>query len=87
MSDKTDNPEIADTDCLEAMDHLYAYLNGELSDGLTREKVEHHISHCKSCFTRAELEKLLNKKMKQSSKNETPETLQKRLKDIIKDLE
>ena len=32
MTNKSDKPEIVDSDCLEAFDHLYSYLNGELKN-------------------------------------------------------
>ena len=60
MTDKTDKPDVVDSDCLEAFDHLYAYLNGELHDRLTLAKIEHHLGHCKSCFSRAQMERELN---------------------------
>lgn len=86
MKEPSDKHTGIDDDCLEAFDHLYAYLNGEITDKLTREKLEHHLSHCKSCFSRAQMERELNARIKQSGMEKTPETLQKRLRELIKDL-
>ena len=86
MNDDVDKLHIDDSDCLEAMDHLYAYLNGELDNKETLTKVEHHLGHCKSCYSRAEMERMLNKRLKDSSKDETPESLQKRLRDLMDNL-
>jgi len=84
MNDESDKLQIDDNDCLEAMDHLYAYLSGELDDHITSSRIEHHLSHCKSCFSRAEMEREINKRLKESPKVETPETLKKRLQDLLK---
>ncbi len=83
MSDKSNIPEITDSDCLAAMDHLYAYLNGELKDKEKHALVEHHLGHCKSCFSRAEMERQINSRLKASGVKEMPETLQKRLRGIL----
>jgi len=86
MTNNADKPDVVDSDCLEAFDHLYAYLNGELKDKVTLAKIEHHLDHCKSCFSRAQMERELNERMKKSGKDKAPETLKKRLNDLIDDL-
>ena len=84
MSDKKVIPQIADTDCLQAMDHLYAYLNGELDeDPNNLAIVEHHLGHCRSCFSRAEMERALSERLKKSSEGEAPESLKKRLRKLV----
>jgi anti-sigma factor (TIGR02949 family) len=85
MTNDPDKKAIADTDCLEAFDHLYAYLNGELDDEATNARLEHHLGHCKSCFSRAQMERELNERLKKSGKGRTPESLQNRLRDLMKD--
>lgn len=85
MTDKSDKKQDIDSDCLEAFDHLYAYLNGELKDPQTLAKMEHHLGHCKSCFSRAQMERELNQRIRQSGKQKAPESLQKRLRDILDD--
>jgi anti-sigma factor (TIGR02949 family) len=83
MKNEVDKPEIIDSDCLEAMDHLYAYLNEELDDKELLAKVEHHLGHCRSCFSRAEIEREINERINKSGKEKTPESLQYRLRNII----
>jgi anti-sigma factor (TIGR02949 family) len=85
MTNETDNENVVDSDCLEAFDHLYAYLNGELKDPQTLAKMEHHLGHCKSCFSRAQIERELNERIKKSGKAQAPESLQKRLRSILDD--
>jgi anti-sigma factor (TIGR02949 family) len=86
MSEKKDLPVVTDSDCLEAMDHLYAYLSGELDDDPEKFAiVEHHLGHCRSCFTRAEMERVLNERLRHSGKSETPEALKRRLRKLMDD--
>lgn len=85
MTNETDKDKVVDSDCLEAFDHLYAYLNGELKDSETLAKIEHHLGHCKSCFSRAQMERQLNERLKNSGKQKAPESLQKRLRNLLDD--
>ena len=85
MTNETDKDKVLDSDCLEAFDHLYAYLNGELKDPKTLAKIEHHLGHCKSCFSRAQMERQLNERLKNSGKQKAPESLQKRLRNLLDD--
>jgi anti-sigma factor (TIGR02949 family) len=85
MTNETDKHKVIDSDCLEAFDHLYAYLNGELKDSETLAKIEHHLGHCKSCFSRAQMERQLNERLKNSGKQKAPESLQKRLRNFLDD--
>jgi len=77
--------EILDSDCLEAFDHVYAYINGELKDEATITKIEHHLSHCKSCYSRAQMERKINERLKASGEPAPPRQLQARLKRLIDD--
>ncbi|MBE0612869.1 MAG: anti-sigma factor [Burkholderiales bacterium] len=87
MSGSKSIPAITDSDCLQAMDHLYAYLDGELGDHPeTFAIVEHHLGHCKSCFSRAEMERVLNERLKESGKGDAPDSLKKRLRKLMNNL-
>ena len=86
MTNKSDKPETNDIDCIEAFDHLYAYLNNELTNPVDISNIEHHLSHCKSCFSRAQMERELNQRMKESGEDEIPESLKNRLNSIMDDL-
>lgn len=84
MTDNKHVHPITDSDCLAAMDHLYAYLSGELDDrSELHAMVEHHLGHCRSCFSRAEMERILNDRLKQSGEEETPEGLKDRLRTLL----
>ena len=80
--DKKDQTSVEEIDCLEAIELLYAYLDGELNDQ-ELAKYEHHLGHCRSCYSRSELETALNKRIQTSGKGEAPEALQNRLRHLI----
>ena len=86
MTNESDNPEVNEIDCLEAFDHLYAYLNNEITDPVDLANIEHHLSHCKSCFSRAQMERELNQRIRESAKSDIPTSLKSRLHKLMDDL-
>ena len=85
MKEKNET-SIKEIDCLEAIDNLYSYLDGELNDATTLSEFKNHLEHCHSCYTRSELEKELNERIKQSGQEQAPESLQKRLRNLMDNL-
>ena len=83
MTNDNDKPDVEEIDCLEAIGHLYAYLDGELGDEKTNTKFEHHLQHCRSCFSRAQLEKALNNRLSSMSEDKPPESVEYRIKDLL----
>lgn len=83
MTNESKSHETREIDCLEAFDYLYAYLNNEITDPVDLANIEHHLSHCKSCFSRAQMERELDQRLKMSGKAEVPESLQNRLHNLI----
>jgi len=86
MSDQDEQTNTVDIGCMQAIETLYAYLDGELDDPNSVREFEHHMSHCRSCYTRAEIEGLLTERMRQSSRQKAPEALQSRLQELLRDL-
>ena len=90
MSKSDNQSETQDIGCLEAIDSLYAYLDGELDDSLTIAEVEKHIGHCQHCYSRAEMEKILTARIRKSTQEslpgEAPEALRKRLHLLMRQL-
>ena len=89
MSKKTESsrsaPEGLDDDCLQAFDHVYAYINNELEDEAVIASIEHHLSHCKSCYSRAQMERKINQRMRQSKQKKAPDQLRRRLKNLMQE--
>ena len=80
------NHDVEEIDCLEAIDSLYAYLDGELNDKDTLAKFRKHLGHCKSCYSRSELEGVINERIKETGNSKTPEKLKGRINDFLDDL-
>jgi len=78
-----DDPSADDIGCLAAIEAMTAYIDGELDDPASIAAFEHHMQHCRSCFSRAELERTLIERLKQSSETPAPETLKARLRRLM----
>ncbi|MGH6915207.1 MAG: anti-sigma factor family protein [Geminicoccales bacterium] len=68
--------------CEEVISHLLEYLDGEI-DAEKRRQIERHLEECRGCFSRAEFEKELRKKVRQLGTQKPPRSLQRRLKALI----
>jgi anti-sigma factor (TIGR02949 family) len=75
-----------DIGCLEAIEALYAYLDGELGDEVTIEQVEDHMAHCRSCYSRKDVERALTEHSRRTHQQAAPAELQSRLKKLMEDL-
>ena len=86
MSAGSDNHDSDDIGCIEAINDLYAYLDGELTDPETVAKFEHHLEHCAACYSRIELETALGRLIRNSAEENAPVRLQRRLRKLLDDL-
>ena len=75
-----------DIGCLEAIEALYAYLDGELGDDVTIEQVESHMAHCRSCYSRKDVEQALTEHIRRVHRREPPAALRARLEQLLDDL-
>lgn len=87
MNDDNNDNQVEDIDCTEAIGHLYAYLDNELDDIESLEKLENHMKHCHSCFTRNQVERALSGRIQKAVKTNAPSSLQNRLKNLIDNLD
>lgn len=83
MTHPSDSDEIEDIGCLEAIEALYAYLDGEVKDPHSLAAIEHHLGHCRSCFSRLEMERALTEHARRTAQSQAPAALQSRLKDLL----
>ena len=72
-----------DIGCLAAIEAFYAYLDGELDDPAAIEEFEHHLEHCRSCFSRVEMEKALSERLRKTARSKSPDDLRKRVGKIM----
>jgi anti-sigma factor (TIGR02949 family) len=68
--------------CEEVIDHLLEYLDGEI-DADKRRQIDRHLEECRGCFSRAEFEKALRRKVQELGRQEPPRSLRRRLKELI----
>ncbi len=83
-TDHEHHGEHDDIGCLQAIEAFYAYLDGELESPESIAQFEHHMAHCRSCFSRAQMERTLTERMKESARSEAPEALKSRLRNLMK---
>jgi len=83
MTHDKSKDEVEDIDCLEAINGMYAYLDGEMSDPVELARFEKHMQHCRSCYTRRELEDALSKRINKEAKDRAPEELKSKLRSLI----
>ena len=86
MSNKEHSQKPLDADCLEAFDHVYAYINNELTDPVILSRIQHHLSHCQSCYSRAEMERKINERLQDSREIDAPDSLKHRLDNLLDDI-
>ena len=68
--------------CEEALKHLLTYLDQELGEVMQRE-VEHHLEICRTCFSRAEFEKLLKTRLRERGRGTGRASFEKRIKTLL----
>ena len=83
MSDHVHGAIPEEIGCLESIEALYAYLDGEIRDPAELARIEHHLSHCQSCYSRAELERRLSQRLGAGGRQRAPEDLQRRLRALL----
>ena len=69
-------------DCKEVVKKLFEYLDGELDEN-THADIEHHMHSCRSCFSRAEFEAELKKKVKANAEEKAPDELKNRIDKLV----
>ncbi len=65
-------------ECDEAIAKLLEFLDGELEEA-SRSQVERHIQTCRGCFSRAEFERRLRRRVAATGSTRAPESLRRRL--------
>jgi anti-sigma factor (TIGR02949 family) len=82
-NDKDKHGHEDDIGCLRAIEAFYAYLDGELEDPASIAEFERHIRHCRSCYTRKEVETLLTERLKQTADAQAPAQFKDRLRKLM----
>ena len=69
--------------CEQVLSKLMSYLDHE-EDAESESDIDEHLHECRECFSRAEFEKSLKRKVASAGEIETPEDTRKRLEALIK---
>ena len=72
-----------DIGCLQAIEMFYAYVDGELGDAESVADFEHHLEHCRSCFSWKEFEGLLTERLREVTSERAPDALRRRLRILM----
>jgi mycothiol system anti-sigma-R factor len=73
-------------DCREAVELLYHYIDGELTEE-RRVLISHHLDDCPPCMKAFDFEAELRVVVSQRCRDRVPETLQERIAGAIAELE
>ena len=73
---------MADGDCDDAVNLLYFYLDGELTDD-RRTAITHHLDDCPHCFEAFDFEAELRIVIAQKCRDQVPEQLRIRVQRIL----
>ncbi len=68
--------------CEEVLAQLFAYLDRALDDESWAE-IEHHLERCRGCFSRAEFERKLKARVRDTGEAAAPASLRARIKQLI----
>lgn len=72
--------------CEEVIVRLFDYLDRELDDRQATE-IEHHLAHCRDCFSRSEFEKRLRARLADSAGQPAPPRLERRIHQLLDDFD
>ncbi len=68
-----------DIDCDAVAAQLYEYIDGELDDEQTVEKIRRHLDLCKLCFPRYDFEKAFLRYISEHGRTSAPPELKRRI--------
>jgi len=75
-----------DEHCIEAVELLYHYLDGELTDD-RRVLIQHHLDACPPCFEAYDFEAELRILVRQKCVDHVPETLRLKVAEALREVE
>jgi anti-sigma factor (TIGR02949 family) len=68
--------------CEEVIRHLLAYLDGEI-EADRHADIERHLEECRGCYSRAEFERLLKRRVAELGEEKAPASLRRRVKTLL----
>lgn len=71
-------------DCEEVVASLLEYLDGEI-DADKRARIDRHLDECRGCYSRAQFEKALRRRLRELGRETASPALRSRLKSLLDD--
>lgn len=68
--------------CEQVLEHLLEHLDREL-EGRTAAQIDRHLEECRACFSRAEFERRLKARLRDSASEPAPARLRARIRDLL----
>lgn len=68
--------------CEEVIERLMEFLDREL-DAATEGEIARHMETCRACFSRAEFERKLRRRVSETGAARAPESLRRRIRTIV----
>jgi anti-sigma factor (TIGR02949 family) len=69
-------------DCEQVIRELFAYLDREVDEQLG-ERIQRHLKRCHDCFSRAEFERRLRERLRETTEAKAPDRLERRLRRVM----
>lgn len=69
--------------CEEVIEQIFVYLDGELDEARSA-LIDEHLKHCRDCFSRAEFERKLRARIRDSATVRAPDRLHRRITGLLK---
>ena len=71
--------------CLESLDQIFAYIDGQITEKEVKEEIEEHLEDCRRCWDVVEFEKRVQSFVKcRACEENIPEDVCERAKNILK---
>jgi anti-sigma factor (TIGR02949 family) len=72
-------------DCLDSLDQIFSFIDGQIDDEELIAEIEEHIKYCRRCYDVVEFEKRIQSFVQSSlCKDDVPEEVCCRAKDMLK---
>jgi anti-sigma factor (TIGR02949 family) len=82
MTDTHDHSD--EITCEDVLAHLIEFLNGEV-DAHKQAEIDHHLESCRGCYSRADFERVLKKRIKKAHNDVVPDSLKNRIDALLKE--
>ncbi|MBT5245033.1 MAG: mycothiol system anti-sigma-R factor [Rhodospirillaceae bacterium] len=82
MTDKHDHSD--KISCEDVLAHLIEFLNGEVN-AEKQAQIDAHLQTCRGCYSRADFERVLKKRIKNANSEAVPDSLKNKIDGLLKD--